>query len=379
MRLVNALLAQARKEAGGDMPAGWDVPAVEQQPYVIHRASELSETSSAPMRLSGVFPESGMGAVYGPSGGAKSFLVDDMAIAIASGTDWFGHRARQAPVALVILEGAAGRPKRFKAWCQHYNADLPEQLFVIISQPFDLRSIDDTHRLNEALRQAGVINGVVIIDTLAQAAPGYDENSGQDMSAVLVGCRMIQETLGGLVILVHHTGKSEGKALRGHSSLLAALDGAIEVRRKGEDREWVIAKAKDEADGMSHSFRLHVVDLGEHEDGEPITSCVVVPVDDPTPASAARTGRLAPGAKIGLDTLREAIADKGQGMGGSSSIPRGVRAVEEEDWRRQFYLRYGSEDDSSDTKRKAFGRAKTDLIARNLVMMSTPFVWVVGK
>jgi putative DNA primase/helicase len=282
MRQVNALLAQARKEAGDDMPAGWDGPvSAERPPYVTRRASELSEIPPAPMRVSGLFPESGLGGIYGPSGSAKSFLVDDMAIAIANGATWFGHRTSQAPVVLVVLEGAAGKPKRFKAWSQHYDADLPEQLYVIVSQAFDLRSIDDVHRLNEALRQAGVINGVVIIDTLAQAAPGYDENSGQDMSAVLTGCRMIQETIGGLVILVHHTGKTDGKSMRGHSSLLAALDGAIEVRRNGDDREWVTAKAKDDADGVSHPFSLQVVDLGEDEHGESVTSCVIRADEEP--------------------------------------------------------------------------------------------------
>lgn len=379
MRDVNALLTTVRREAGDDMPAGWDVPsAPERQAYVIRRASELSDIPAALMRISGVAPEDGLLAVYGPPGSGKSFLVDDMAIAIAGGTSWFGRHVGQAPVALVVLEGAAGKGKRFKAWCTHNREALPDQLYVIVSQPVDLRSIDDVSRLNEALMQAGIVNGVVIIDTLAQAAPGYDENSGQDMSMVLAGCRMIQQTVGGLVVLVHHTRKDDAKSLRGHSSLLAALDGAIEVRRSGDQREWVIAKAKDDADGGAHSFRLQTVELGVDDDGEPVTSCVVVPEDAPA-ASVSRTGRLPTGSKIGLDALREAIADKGRTMAGSSSIPKGVRAIEEEDWRRQFYLRYGSDEGTADTKSKAFRRAKQDLVGRGHVMMSAPYVWVVGK
>lgn len=72
----------------------------------------------------------------------------------------------------------------------------------------------------------------------------------------------------------------QARGLRGHSSLHAALDAAIEVRRDGDRREWVIAKSKDGEDGASHPFKLAVVELGTNEDGEPITSCVVHPLEE---------------------------------------------------------------------------------------------------
>jgi putative DNA primase/helicase len=80
---------------------------------------------------------------------------------------------------------------------------------------------------------------------------------------------------GGLVVLVHHTGKDSTKGLRGHSSLFAAMDAAIEVVRNGDRREWRVAKSKDGQDGGTHQFKLHVEPLGEDEHGDPITSCVV--------------------------------------------------------------------------------------------------------
>jgi hypothetical protein len=79
--------------------------------------------------------------------------------------------------------------------------------------------------------------------------------------------------------VVHHTGKDASKGLRGHSSLHAALDTAIEVRRDGDNREWLIAKSKDGEDGGVHAFKLEVVELGSDEDGDPITSCIVYPLE----------------------------------------------------------------------------------------------------
>jgi putative DNA primase/helicase len=63
--------------------------------------------------------------------------------------------------------------------------------------------------------------------------------------------------------------------MRGHSSLFAALDGAIEVKRNNAGRTWTVAKTKDGEDGKSTPFKLAVHDLGTDPDGEPITSCTV--------------------------------------------------------------------------------------------------------
>jgi putative DNA primase/helicase len=248
------------------------------RPYVVRRASELSNMPALRWRVQGVFPESGIAAFYGPSGGGKSFLLLDICIAIAEGAgQWFGRRVKAAPVAYVCLEGEGGISKRLKAWSEHNGRKLPDDLRIIVSQPLDLRSLNDVNRLCEALKLAGVMGGVVAIDTLAQATPGFDENSGQDMSEVLTASKAIQSTLGGLVVLVHHTGKTDGKGLRGHSSLLAALDGSIAVNRDGPDREWSVAKSKDDADGDRYPFQLRTVDLGEDEDGNAVTSCVIEP------------------------------------------------------------------------------------------------------
>lgn len=63
--------------------------------------------------------------------------------------------------------------------------------------------------------------------------------------------------------------------MRGHSSLFAALDGAIEVKRNNSGRTWTVAKTKDGEDGKTTAFELLVHNLGTDADGERITSCTV--------------------------------------------------------------------------------------------------------
>ncbi|MDD5365331.1 MAG: AAA family ATPase [Gallionellaceae bacterium] len=245
------------------------------QRFQLLTATELAALPSIRWRVRGVIPSDGIGALYGPSGSGKSFLALDMLAAISTGREWFSCRVKAAPVVYVGLEGEAGIAQRAHAYRAEHGA-LSDNFRFLLS-PLDIREPKDHAELVKAIKATDHAGGVLVLDTLNRAAPGMDENDSRDMGQVITAAKALQAELGGLVLLVHHTGKDGTKGLRGHSSLHAALDCAIEVRREGDRREWLIAKAKDGGDGESYPFRLDVVELGADGDGEPITSCVVTP------------------------------------------------------------------------------------------------------
>lgn len=224
-------------------------------------------------RVRGVLPAQGLASVYGASASGKSFLVLDLAAAIAEGRDWFGYRVKPCPVVLVCLEGTAGVRLRVAAWERHHGRALPAGLRLVL-QPFKLTEPQDVQDMAAAVLTVGD-GAVTFIDTLNASAPGIDENASRDMGTVIEAAKTLQGLTGGLVAAVHHSGKDATKGLRGHSSLFAALDAAIEVTRDGDRKEWKLAKAKDGADGEAHPFRLEVMQLAPDEDGEPVSSCVV--------------------------------------------------------------------------------------------------------
>ena len=168
------------------------------------------------------------------------------------------------------LEGEAGFKLRAQAWEAHYGRTLPDGLQMMM-QPFKLTDPRDISDLAKVVPPGAV----VFIDTLNRAAPTADENSSKDMGEILEGAKRLQSLIGGMVVLVHHTGKNTTAGLRGHSSLFAALDCAVEVSRDGDAREWKVAKSKDGIDGAAHPFRLQVETLGVDEYGDPVTSCTV--------------------------------------------------------------------------------------------------------
>ena len=238
--------------------------------------TELANAPPMGWMVRGVLPRDGLAALYGPSGSGKSFLVLDMATSIAGGAyRWFGRRVTQCPVTYCALEGEAGMGKRVAAWSRHHKKPVSDAL-RFITQPFDLLNGSDVVELAKAVQGAGGVGGLVILDTLNRAAPGADENSSVDMGRIISAAKQLQSLTGGLILLVHHTGKDATKGLRGHSSLYAALDGAIEVSKTDSRREWSITKSKDDETGIVHAFKLEVVTVGHDEESESITSCVAV-------------------------------------------------------------------------------------------------------
>jgi hypothetical protein len=259
--LVEAVLSSAR------------FPFPPEPRYKLLRSADLRNLPPLIWRIHGVLPAEGLASIYGPSTSGKSFLALDAAAAIASGREWFGLRVTKAPVVYCALEGETGLRGRVEAWESYSGEQLAVNLVV---QPFKLTDLQDVQDLADAVVSAG--NGsVTILDTLNRAAPTADENSSKDMGSILEAAKALQRMTGGLVVLVHHTGKDATKGLRGHSSLFAALDAAVEVTRNGDRREWALTKSKDGEDGLRRAFNLRVVDLGTNAEGQPVSSCVVMP------------------------------------------------------------------------------------------------------
>lgn len=313
-------------------------------------ADALEAMPSLNWRIKGVLPAEGIAAIYGPSGSGKSFLGVAFAVAIAEGSPIFEHATKPAAVLYVGLEGESGYRGRVIAWQRHNGRAMPEGVRFLL-QPFRLTDPQDVAELAATLPKGCV----VFIDTLNRAAPNIDENSSKDMGAVIEGAKTLQRLTDGLVVLIAHTGKDGTKGLRGHSSLFAALDAAVVVERNDEARSWKVDKAKDGRDGETHYFRLSVVEVGMDEDGDMVTSCVVVP--DTAPAS--------PGAKplnaiqkLAMEAFREACR-----INRSVDEAGNFLGINREAWRPVFY-RMHVEAPSDEARRKAFERVRKELEQR---------------
>lgn len=276
--------------------------------------------------VKGVLPKAQLGALYGASGSGKSFFAIDLAMCIARGLPWRGHRVKQTRVAYIIAEGADGFMLRVDAYARQHGIAEPNDVPMrgLTAAP-DLRKAPDVKDLIRGIKAFGEV-GLVIVDTLAQTTPGANENSSEDMSPAIKNCQAIHEATGAMVLLVHHSGKDAAKGMRGWSGMRGALDAELEVVRTATGRKVTLTKAKDGKDGTEWGFDLDIVTLGLDEDGDEITSCVVREIDVPT---AKLERKLGPNEMVVNDVVQEFAKVQTAGIEVEAVIAEAARRMPE--------------------------------------------------
>lgn len=227
-----------------------------------------------PYLIDGVLETGSMIVTYGDSNTGKTFVALDQAYHIAAGKVWNGHKVKAGAVLYVASEGGPGFFKRIEALKRrHGDADVP---FYTVPCLVDLYSdTGSTAALIKLVKEAEAAAGqqvvLIVIDTLARAMGGGDENTSTDMGKFVANCDRIRHATGAALNIVHHTGKDKARGARGSSSLRAATDTEIEI----DVGSLTMTKQRDGGKAEALKFRLDVLEVGRREDGQAITSCVV--------------------------------------------------------------------------------------------------------
>jgi hypothetical protein len=234
-----------------------------------------------------ILPKAAMAVIYGASTAGKTFLALDLVLAITRGVPWRGKRVTKGRGVYVVAEGAEGFRNRMAAYCEAHGVD-PESLdLVLMPAAPQMMNAKEVVELIKDLQTLGPLD-FIVMDTYARVLVGGNENDSTDTGVMIDHCARIHKHTGALVILIHHTPK-DGVGMRGSGALKGAADAVIEVIRTKEYRAAKLDKMKDGGDQGEYRFKLPIVEMGENEDGDPITSCVVEHIDAPegeeTPAT----------------------------------------------------------------------------------------------
>ena len=284
---------------------------LKQDRFKLETTAEFVVRRKATWLIKGVLPRANFGVFYGASGSGKSFFVFNMAAAIARGIDWRGHKTTKARVLWIAAEGQEDMRKRAFGYCMSEGIDPSELDMMFISNAPNLLEITDVKLLIAEIKKHGEFD-LIVIDTLAQVMAGGNENSGEDMGKVMGYCKEITRQTGAMVAPVHHSGKDESRGARGWSGLRAACDFEYEVLRAGEDRLAVVTKMKGGADGAEFGFRLETLIVGQDDDGDAETTCVVQFTDGSRQAMKVAAG---PEGEVRKNVLEKAVASLELGDG----------------------------------------------------------------
>lgn len=238
--------------------------------------SEISFTTASRYLVKGMIPRDGLVIVWGPPKCGKSFWVYDCMMHVALGWPYRDRRVTQGPVVYIACEGENGLGARTEAFRQRRLSEEPDIPFHLLLTRLNLVA-DAKELIGDIRRQMGDTNPIaVVVDTLNRSMPG-SESSDEDMSAYVKAADMIREAFACAVVIIHHCGIDD-KRPRGHTSLTGAADAQLAVKRDiGGTITTTVEWLKDGAEGDQVHSRLDVVELGDDQDGEAITSCVIEP------------------------------------------------------------------------------------------------------
>jgi hypothetical protein len=318
------------------------------------RLSFLTPTDceTAPSRgyvIKGFVAPGDVGCIFGAPGAGKSLLAPFLGYMVASGSDAFGMRTKAGPVFYVAAEDPHGMRGRVKA-LKLAHGDAPG--FTLVEGVSDLLRADsaDLVALEAAVKERAP--ALIIIDTLAMAFPGLEENSAEAMGRVVAVARRLAEG-GAAVVLIHHDTKAEGATPRGHSLLNGALDVALHVKRDPESGiiRGTLTKNRNGACDLDIAFRIATEDGGTDQDGDKISLPRCNPITAPR---GQREKRLSPSALAALAVLSK------------------LGTPSEDEWRQACVDgRTVSASEDVESRKRVFRRAVADLVRSERVLFQS--------
>jgi hypothetical protein len=346
-----------------------------------YRDLQLNGTQS--YLVKGLIPRQGLVLVWGPAKCGKSFWTFDLAMHVALGREYRGHRVQRGSVFYIALEGAHGYNARAEAWRQQCQGDSDAEPSLFLCGD-TLNLARDKHILISELRSdfESEPPSVIVIDTVNRSLGGPEDD--KTLGPYVQAADELREAFKCAVLLIHHSGYDKTHA-RGHTLLPAAVDAEIAVAR--DEQNHVTATVTSMRDGPADEViasRLVQIAVGIDQDKDEITSCYIEPVVG-APRQAAKPARparpLSDRNKRALNILINGIAETGQAPPASLGLPSSVNAVEAVDrWRKALF-----DADVLDRKkanpRTDFSRIKDALVVRNFIAIDRQdeFVWLMPK
>jgi hypothetical protein len=341
-----------------------------------------------------IIPKKAFVALYAPPASYKSFIALDMAEAIATGRDWMGKAVKQSGVVLYIAgEGHGGLGARIKA-CKIKNHSPDGAPLYVIRAQINLRSSQEDFdnlisAINDLLETVGEKLQMIVLDTLMRmSGGGFNENSSEDMGGFITQAGKLQAFYDCALLVIHHSGKDVTKGLRGHSSLLGAVDTELEINRldsvvnsgneavKGSGTI-TVTKQKDGSDDIAIGFDVVAIDVSTSALGfESVTSLAVqanTEIVQNTKKNAKNNAGSGGNQRLEMDSLMKVIKAKASYREVEGTTRYGVTL---EDWKGEFWSMKGCTDDDKAAFQKAWTRARERLVDAKKVVIGSGFVWL---
>jgi hypothetical protein len=184
----------------------------------------------------GLFGPCDFAIIFGRENRGKTFITCDLIMSLISGQPFAGlfEVTRPCRIYYCTDEGRGGIPARFAAAARRHGLQTirPEQLRVNFTVPqlFDQKAETNWQNFIQGVidELGSNVPDVLILDTLFNATVGARENVSDDAGIAIAAAKLIRDTLGCTVILIHHSDKGDNWP-RGTSAWMGSMDVIIHV------------------------------------------------------------------------------------------------------------------------------------------------------
>lgn len=181
-------------------------------PMVMQPVGELMRAAAppAPELISGILRKGRIASITASSKAGKSFLLLELADAIAHGSEWLGHQCLQGGVIYINLEIAEdAMAERVRAVREAYGRDPwdPAPLYVCNLRGCNYNAGSLCDAIVNTISEDGVEDiAAIIVDPIYILESG-DENSAGDQISLLRHFLRLAEETGAAVLYCHHYSK----------------------------------------------------------------------------------------------------------------------------------------------------------------------------
>jgi RecA-family ATPase len=222
------------------------------------------EVPRPPFYIDELLPQEGSMLIYGDPKVKKSWLVESMGYAIATGTEWLGFHTNQARFLLNQFEiSSYAYHNRLRLMGRHFTVE-PNMFF---ENTHTLMYLDDDRTFNTfmaEIRESGVTPQIVAMDCLS-ACFGGDENDGEQMASFIQRMSTIKDEFHCSIIIVHHANKNQlnpstVSRARGHSRLTGWVDTLLYMAEQptGVQLQFKARQAANELHSVNIQFENHL-------------------------------------------------------------------------------------------------------------------------
>ncbi len=217
------------------------------EPLAVVQVAAIPRTTGPRWLVESLWLDEAVGIVGGAPKCGKTWLSLDLALSVASGTPALGSYAvpSAGPVLLFAAEDSpAAIRERLDGLALERGLrleDLP--IHAILATSLRLDRLEDQRRLADTV--AARRPRLLVLDPFVRLHR-IDENSAQEVAAVLAYLRELQREHHVAVLVVHHARKASagtaqaGLSLRGSGDLHAWGDSNLYIRRRHGDLELVV-------------------------------------------------------------------------------------------------------------------------------------------